>query len=84
MIMVFLRLIDKNYPSFNCAAEQMYLTTVNTDSNLSLVLNRASLDIICAPSVGEEQDAIFESVLTTVRYIYYGSQLKNDSSYLSV
>ena len=56
------------------------------DSNYEreLVHNRASLDMICAPSVGEEQDAIFESVLTAVRYIYYGSQLKNDSSYLSV
>ena len=31
------------------------------DSNYekALVLNRASLDMICAPSVGEEQDAIF-------------------------
>ena len=48
------------------------------DSNYekSLVLNRASLDMICAPSVGEEQDAIFEAVFTAVRYIYYGEQLK--------
>ena len=32
------------------------------DSNYerALVLNRASLDMICAPSVGEEQDAMFE------------------------
>ena len=28
----------------------------------SLVRNRASLDMICAPNVGEEQDAIFEKV----------------------
>ena len=35
------------------------------DSNYekALVLNRASLDMICAPSVGEEQDAIFEIIL---------------------
>ena len=26
----------------------------------ALVLNRASLDMICAPYVGEEQNAIFE------------------------
>ena len=26
---------------------------------IALVLNRASLDMICAPSVGEEQNAIF-------------------------
>ena len=48
------------------------------DSNYekSLVLNRSSLDIICTPYVGEEQDAIFESVFTAVRYIYYRGQLK--------
>ena len=41
------------------------------DSNYekSLVLNRASLDMICAPSVGEEQDAILKNVFTAVRYI---------------
>ena len=42
----------------------------------SLVLNRASLDMICTLSVGEEQDAIFESVFTAVRYIYSRAQLK--------
>ena len=33
------------------------------DSNYerALVLNKASLDMICAPSVGEEQAAIFEN-----------------------
>ena len=48
------------------------------DSNYekSHVLNRALLDMICAPSVGKEQDAIIASVFTTVRYIYYGAQLK--------
>ena len=42
----------------------------------ALVLNKASLDIICAPSVGEEQDNIFETVFTEVRYIFNGEQLK--------
>ena len=48
------------------------------DSNYekARVLNMASLDMICAPSVGEEQDAIFESVFTAVRYIYSRAQLK--------
>ena len=48
------------------------------DSNYerALVLNRASLDIICAPSVGEEQEAMFEKVYYSVRYIYIGAQLK--------
>ena len=42
-----------------------------SDSNYekALVLNRESLEIICAPSVGEEQAAKFESVFTAVRYI---------------
>ena len=33
----------------------------------ALVLNMASLDIICDPSVGEEQAAKFELVFTSVR-----------------
>ena len=33
----------------------------------SLVLNRESLDIICAPSVGEKQVATFERVFCAVR-----------------
>ena len=39
------------------------------DSNYekSLVLNRASLDMIWSPSVGEEQDVMFQTVFTTVR-----------------
>ena len=41
------------------------------DSNYerALVLNKASLDIICTPSVGEEQDAIF-TFFFSVRYIF--------------
>ena len=35
----------------------------------SLVLNMASLEMICDPSVDEEQATKFESVLTAVRYI---------------
>ena len=48
------------------------------DSNYerALVINRASLDMICAPSVEEEQDAIFENVFTAVRYTFYGAKLK--------
>ena len=39
------------------------------DSNYerALVLNKVSLDMICAPSVGEEQAAKFELVFTSVR-----------------
>ena len=39
--------------------------------------------MICAPSVGEEQDAIFENVFTTVRYMFNEAKLKNDISYMS-
>ena len=41
------------------------------DSNYekALVLNRASLDMICAPYVGEEQAGKFELVFTAVRFI---------------
>ena len=42
------------------------------DSNYkkSLVLNRELSDMICAPSVGEEQVAEFETVFTAVIYIH--------------
>ena len=33
----------------------------------SLVLNREQLDMICAPSVGEEQVDVFEIVFNSVR-----------------
>ena len=48
------------------------------DSNYKkvLVLNRALLDIICAPSFGEVQAAKFELVFTAVRYICSAEQLK--------
>ena len=42
----------------------------------ALVLIRASLNMICAQSGGEEQDAMFEKVYYAVRYIYIGAQLK--------
>ena len=42
----------------------------------SLVLNRASLEMICAPSVGEEQAFKLKTVFTAVRYIRSASKLK--------
>ena len=42
----------------------------------ALVLNKASLDMICAPSVGEEQAAKFEKVYYNVRYIFNEAKLK--------
>ena len=48
------------------------------DSNYqrTLVLNKASLDMICAPSVDEEQAAKFEKVYYAVRYIFNEAKLK--------
>ena len=48
------------------------------DSNdeRALVLNKASLDMICAPSVGEEQTARFDKVYYSVRYILKEAKLK--------
>ena len=44
----------------------------------ALFLIMASLDMICAPSVVEEQAAKFETVFTTVRYIRSAAQLKKE------
>ena len=48
------------------------------DSNYerALVLNKASLDMICALSVGEEQTARFDKVYYAVRYILNEAKLK--------
>ena len=50
------------------------------DSNYkkALVLNRASLYMIFAPFVSEEQAAKFETVLAAVRYICSASQLNKE------
>ena len=39
--------------------------------------------MICDPSVGEEQNDIFEKVYYAVRYIFNEAKLKKDSSYMS-
>ena len=44
----------------------------------TLVLNRESLDMICAPSVGEEQVTEFEKVSTDVIYIFSTEHLKKE------
>ena len=42
----------------------------------ALFLNKESLDMICAPSVGEERAAKFEKVYYAVRYILNEAKLK--------
>ena len=48
------------------------------DSNCkkAFVLNRVSLDMICAPYFDEEQATKSETVFTAVRYILSAAQLK--------
>ena len=48
------------------------------DSNYerALVLNKESLDMICAPSIGEEQAARIEKVYYAVRFISNEAKLK--------
>ena len=50
------------------------------DSNYEkeIVLNRESLVIICAPSVGEEQVATFETVFDAAGYIHKIAQLNKE------
>ena len=48
----------------------------DSDYERVLVLNKASLDMICDPSVGEEQAAKFEKVYYAVRYIFNEEKLK--------
>ena len=43
---------------------------------IALVLNRGSLEMIYAPSIGEEQVVKFETVFTAVRYIFFDAQFK--------
>ena len=48
----------------------------DSDYERELVLNKASLDMICAPSVSEEQDAMLEKVYYAVRYIFNEAKLE--------
>ena len=41
----------------------------NSNYEKALLLNIESLDMICAPSIGEWQVSEFETVFTAVRYI---------------
>ena len=52
------------------------------DSNYekSLVLNKEPLDMICAPSIGEEEVHTLETIFYAVRYIHKISQLKKEYS----
>ena len=50
------------------------------DSNYknAYVINREPLDIVCAPYVGEEQAAKFETVFAVLRYIHFYALLNKD------
>ena len=50
--------------------------TFDSNDERALVLNKESLDMICVPSIGEEQAARFEKVYYAVRYILNEAKLK--------
>ena len=54
-----------------------------SDYERALVLNRASLDMICAPSVGEEQASIFEKFIMLSDTFILERNLRKDNSYMS-
>ena len=43
----------------------------------AMCLTKGSLDIICSPSVGDKQVAIFQSLFYAVRYIWAPIHIKN-------
>ena len=49
----------------------------------ALVLNRSSLDMICAPSVVEEQEAMFEKFIMLSDTFILERNLRKDHSYMS-
>ena len=63
----------------NCAISVVGYWIFYSYYKKSLVLNRESLNMTCATSVGEEQVTEFETVFTAVRYICFGVKLKKDS-----
>ena len=62
----------------NCAISVLGYWIFDSKYEKALVLNRELLDMICAPSVGEEEVAEFETVFTAVRYIFSAALLKKD------
>ena len=48
----------------------------DSNYNKALVINMESLGMICAPFVGEEQSAKFETAFSAVRQIHSDEQLK--------
>ena len=59
----------------NCAISVVGYWIFDSNYEKSLVLNMASLDMICAPSVGEEQAAEFEKVFSAVICICIDARL---------
>ena len=47
----------------------------DSNNNKQPILNRESLGMICAPSVGEEQGTKFETLFSSARYIRFDAQL---------
>ena len=75
--------IDGNYLNLLTNSQVVGSWVFDSDYERALVLNKASLDMICDPSVGEEQNAIFEKIYYAVRYILNEKKFIKDSSYMS-
>ena len=79
----FLKYISENFTLVQLIDSLLYVNHAISvvgywifDSNFKkeLVLNMASLDMICAPFFGKEQAAKFETVFAAVRYIRSAAQ----------
>ena len=55
--------------NFNHAISVVGYCIFDSNYEKALVINIELLGIICAPSVGEEQVAVFETVFTALGYI---------------
>ena len=62
----------------NCAIIVVGYRIFDSNYENPLLLHRELLDIICAPSFGEEEFAEFETVFTAVRYIRSTACLKKE------
>ena len=59
--MIVFKLIHHNYPFFNCAAERIYPTAVNTNSNLA----------VCSSPTDGAQNMSNDALLSTSDFSYF-------------
>ena len=76
-IVTLVQLMD-SLGNVNCDISVVGYWICDSNYKKSLVLNRESVYMICAPSIGEEQASKYETVFSEVRYIFSDAQLKKD------